>query len=71
VDFGFAIHRTQYSQMREFHKMLNNVGRSKDLFIAFDYSNYPSEKTMYGKFTDIALPQPVNYGLSFAFKEAV
>ena len=47
--FSFII--TTQAQWELFQKMINHVGKFKDMFVAFDYDNYPDEMTWYGKLT--------------------
>ncbi len=59
-------------QWELFQTMINTVGISKSLFVAFDYDNEPDEMTIYGHFT--SLPGASGYAyaaynLSFGFEE--
>jgi len=47
--FSFII--STQAQWELFQKMINHVGKTKDMFIAFDYDNEPDELTWYGKLT--------------------
>jgi hypothetical protein len=51
MDVGFSI--VSQAQWESFQAMIHSVGRSKDLFIAFDYDDDPDEMTVYGKFTKL------------------
>lgn len=67
-----ALVKTQ-AQWELYQKMINNVGRNKELFAAFEYDNEPNEMTMYGRF--IKLPGMTSpflslFDLGFAFKES-
>ena len=53
-----------------FETMFNNVGLSKDLFVAFDWDNYPAARTMYGKFTDYDMTHDFVKQASLSFKES-
>lgn len=71
LGFSFLV-RTQ-AQWELFQAMINSVGISKDLFIAFDYDSEPDEMTIYGKFTGLPSGRnvPVSYKQAdFAFKES-
>ena len=66
------IARTQV-QWELFQKMLRAVGKRKDLFIAFDYTNEPNELTIYGKFDRLpSMKQTVVslFEMNFRFKES-
>lgn len=54
-----------------YQAMINQVGARKELFVTFDYSGEPVERTIYGKFS--SLPQinrPFYFDYSFEFTEA-
>jgi hypothetical protein len=61
--FGFSFLISTQPQWELFQKMMNYVGFSKDLFIAFDYTNEPDEMTIYGKFTNFSAM--TNVGISY------
>jgi hypothetical protein len=59
------------AQWESYQAMINNVGASKDMVIAFDYSNEPDEMTWYGKFIKIpGMKRDALFELSFAFQES-
>jgi hypothetical protein len=70
VDFSFYID-TQ-SQWESFQTMINAVGTSKDLFVAFDYTSEPDEMTMYGKFTRVPnmMRRGRGFQADFTFRES-
>jgi len=72
---NFAFMVQSQSQWESFQSMINNVGKFKNLFIAFDYSNEPDEMTWYGRFTEIPRAQrhPTGnaYKIRFSFKEVM
>jgi len=70
---SFRCFVTTQAQKELYQAMINHVGVSKDLLIAFDYDNEPDEMTWYGKFTRI--PGIKRDGLylmdhSFSFQES-
>jgi len=66
--FGFK--PTTYSQYRLFQQVYNTVGITKDLFIAFDPTNYANELTMYGKLTEFRHSKDVVWSIDMGFKES-
>jgi hypothetical protein len=67
VNFGLSF--VSQAQWKLFQKMVNAMGISRDLFVAFDYDNEPNEMTIYGKLT--ALPKAAVNRLNIAFELAV
>ncbi len=60
------------AQWELFQTMINTVGISKSLFVAFDYDNEPDEMTIYGHFTNLPGASGyayAAYNLSFGFEE--
>ncbi|MDF1592586.1 MAG: hypothetical protein P1P89_13810 [Desulfobacterales bacterium] len=53
-----------------FQQMFNSVGYSRDLFVAFDFDNYPNALTMYGKFTSLRQQDDFFKRIELAFKES-
>jgi len=54
-----------------YQAMINIIGNRKDIFIAFDYTNDPIERTIYGKFTKIpSIKRPYLFNYDFEFTEA-
>jgi len=61
------------AQWELYQKMVNSVGRNKELFIAFDYDNEPNEMTQYGTFTKLpGMSSPFTnlFEIGFNFKES-
>ncbi len=69
---SFSCTVVSQTQWELFQAMINTVGTSKSLFIAFDYTNEPDEMTIYGKFTRLPSAQGFAYAgyiLDFEFEE--
>ena len=59
-----------YAQWRLFQDVVNEVGFSKDLFVAFDPDNYPNEMTWYCKMTGFDQVKTSGHRVDMSFKES-
>ena len=72
-NLAFSFNIRSQAQWELFQKMINAVGKTKDLLIAMDYTNEPDEMTIYGKFTELPVAVGVRSGqfdAAFAFRES-
>ena len=72
-NLAFSFNIRSQAQWELFQKMINAVGKTKDLLIAMDYTNEPDEMTIYGKFTELPTAVGVRSGqfdAAFAFRES-
>jgi len=54
-----------------YQAMINTVGTRKEIFVAFDYTSEPIERTVYGKFTKVpSITRPYYFEYDFEFTEA-
>lgn len=54
-----------------YQAMVNTVGKRKELFAAFDYTNDAAERTLYGKFSKVpVIKRPYLYEYDFEFTES-
>ncbi len=67
-DFNFIAQT--YAQWQLFQQVFTTVGFSKDLFVAFDPTNYANELTMYGKLIGFDQSQAFFNEISMSFKES-
>jgi len=70
-EVAFTYTARTHGEWRNIQQMYHEVGISKDLFISFDYTNYASEMTLYGKFTSM-VPMTFNKNrvMDFTFRES-
>ena len=72
-EFGMSFVAATQAQWELFQKMIRHSGMSKELFVAFDYTNEPDELTVYGKFAGIPGMSNVMTSykrLNFSFRES-
>jgi hypothetical protein len=62
---------TTQAQWVLYQAMLNTVGIRKEIFVAFDYTGEPIERTVYGKFSKLpAITRPYYFEYDFEFTES-
>jgi hypothetical protein len=59
-----------YAQWRLMQQVMNGVGFSKDLFVAFDPTTYPNEMTWYCKMVKFSQSKSFAHEVSMSFKES-